>query len=282
LHGAQSAEEIMMMMLSRERSSACYFVCAVIAVGDLAGTPRAAHADDDDVVGDDESRPSALSRRVEAGAFLSSTLSPRNEGHGLVTVMAGWNQARGGGTYDTAAEAQIRGPVSLLAGATYDGPGTIASPHFELRLDALHQATFGLDVAVAAGYSAAGFNTVPAAVLKVAFGRTVGATYLLANVVYEHGLQDGERAGELRLAALYPVSQAAHVGIDSRFQVDLERDNNEPAGETDWEWRSGPVATYTWNQIVFMGGAGISALRLRGGASTAVGPVLTAGFGTMF
>jgi hypothetical protein len=31
-----------------------------------------------------------------------------------------------------------------------------------------------------------------------------------------------------------------------------------------------------------MGGAGVSALRLRGGGSTAVGPVVTAGFGTAF
>ncbi|HEY0478782.1 MAG TPA: hypothetical protein VGD37_14790, partial [Kofleriaceae bacterium] len=148
--------------------------------------------------------------------------------------------------------------------------------------DALTQATYGLDAAVAAGYSDAGFNTVPAAVLKIAIGRNVGASYLLANLVYEHGLQQGERAGELRLAALYPVARAAHVGIDSRLQIDLERDGDEPAGETDWEWRSGLVASYAWNRIVFTGGGGISALRLRGGGPTAIGPVITAGFGTVF
>jgi hypothetical protein len=270
----------MIMMLSREHSSTRHVVFAVIAAGGLAATPRMAHAEDNDEVIDDKP---AISRSVEAGAFLSSALSPRNDGGGgLVTVMAGWNQARRGATYDTAAEARIHGPVSLLAGAVYDGPGTIASPHFELRLDAANQATHGLDLALAGGYTDAGFNTVPAAVLKVAIGRNVGASYLLANVAYEQGLQQGERSGELRLAALYPVSRAAHVGIDSRFQIDLERDNIEPTGETDWEWRSGPVASYTWNRFVLMGGGGVSALRLRGSASTAVGPVLTAGFGTLF
>jgi len=267
-------------MLSRERSSTSRLFFAVISAGALAGTPRLGHADDDAL--DVEPPPSSAARSVEAGAFLSSALSPRNEGRrGLVTAMAGWDQARRGGIYDTAAEAQLLGPVSLLAGATYDGPGTSASPHVELRLDALKQARHGLDVAVAAGYVDAGFNTVPAAVLKVALGRSVGASYLLANVGYEHGLQDGERAGELRLAALRPITGAAYVGVDSRFQIDLEHDH-DPSGETEWESRSGFVASYAWNRLVFTGEAGVSALRLHGAGSTAVGPALTAGFGTVF
>lgn len=270
------------MMLSRERSSTSRIFFAIIAVAALAGTPRVAHADDDDVV-DTEPAPSSAPPSAEAGAFLPSALSPRSEGRrGLVTVMAGWDQARGGGIYDAAAEAELLGPVSLLAGATYDGPGTSASPHLELRLDALTQARHGLDVAVAAGYAGAGLNTVPAAVLKVAIGRNVGASYLLANVVYDHGLEDGERSGELRLAALYPVTRATYLGIDSRLQLDLEHDNDEPAGETDWESRSGLVASYAWNRFVFTGEAGISALRLRSGGPTAAGPVVTAGFGTVF
>jgi hypothetical protein len=241
-----------------------------------------AYADDDDGL-DVNPAPASAARSAETGAFLSSALSPTTEGRrGLATVTVGWDQARAGGTYDATAEAQLLGPVSLVAGAAYDGPGTRAAPHFDLRLDTFKQATHGLDMAVAVGYTGAGFNTVPAAELKLAVGRSLGASYLLANVVYDHGLQDGERAGELRLAALYPVNRAAQVGIDSRFQIDLERDNNEPPGETDWEWRSGLVANYTWNRIVFTGGGGISALRFRGGPATAVGPVVTAGFGTVF
>ena len=78
------------------------------------------------------------------------------------------------------------------------------------------------------------------------------------------------------------MTRATHVGVDSRLQIDLERDADEPAGETDWEWRSGGVATYTWDRFVLMGGAGVSALRLRGAGPTTVGPVITAGFGTAF
>jgi hypothetical protein len=266
------------MRISPERSASSCLFFAAIAVG---GTSRIARADDDAL--DVELAASSVSRSVEAGAFLSSALSPRNEGRpGLVTVMAGWDQARAGSIYDTSAEAQVLGPVSLLAGATYDGPGTSASAHFELRLDTLKQATHGVDMAVAVGYADAAFNTVPAAMVKVAIGRNIGASYVLANVVYDQGLQDGERAAELRLAALYPVAHTAHVGIDSRLQIDLERDSDEPAGETEWDWRSGLVASYAWNRIVFTVGGGISALRLRSGAPTAVGPVLTAGFGTVF
>ena len=222
-------------------------------------------------------------RSVEAGAFLPSALSPRNaDRRGMVMVTAGWDEARGGGIYDAAAEAQLLGPVSLLAGATYDGPGTQSSPHLELRLDAITQARHGLDMAIAAGYSDVGFNTVPTAVLKVAMGRNVGASYLLANVVYEHGLREEERSGELRLAALYPVAANTHVGIDSRFQIDLERDDDEPTGEAEWESRSGLVANYTWNRIVFTTAASLSALRFRSGGPTEIGPVFTAGFGSVF
>ncbi|HEU4733484.1 MAG TPA: hypothetical protein VFT22_36575 [Kofleriaceae bacterium] len=226
---------------------------------------------------------SSTSQSVESGAFLASALSARNEGRlGLVTIMAGWDQARGGRIFDTTAEAELLGPVSLIAGAVYDGPGTSTSPHFDLRLDVTRQATHGLDMAVSVGYAGAGFSTVPSAVLKVAMGRSVGASYVLANVAYEQGLEEGERSGELRLAALRPVSSAAVIGVDSRLQIDLERDASEPVGETEWEWRSSLVASYTWNRIVFTGGGGLSALRFRAGGPMEVGPVVTAGFGTLF
>jgi hypothetical protein len=275
------ARVIVIMMVSRERSSPPCVLFAVIAASGLTGAPRMAHADD--VVSDEEPPPSAASSSVEAGAFLPSALSPRTEDRrGMVMIMGGWDQNRAGGIYDAAAEARLLGPVSLLAGATYDGPGTRASPHLELRLDAARQARHGLDMAAAAGYSDVGFNTVPIAVLKIAIGRNVGASYLLANAVYEHGLREEERSGELRLAALYPVARAVHVGLDARFQIDLERDDDEPTGESEWESRSGFVATYTWDRIVLTSGAGISALRLRAGGATEVGPVLTAGVGTVF
>ena len=265
----------MTTVLAKHRNQMARAMAAVIALG-LAAR---AHADDVDTL-DDRPAVTATSS-VEAGAFLPSTLSPRNEGRGLASVAVGWDQARGGATYDTAAEAQVLGPVSVRAGAAYDGPGTIAAPHVELRLDTMHQATHGVDMAVAAGYTNAGFSKVPAAVMKLALGRNVGATYVLGNAVYEYG-EDGERSGELRLAALHPVSSAVRVGIDSRLQIDLEHDDNEPAGEAAWEWRSGLVASYTWNRIVFTGGGGVAALRFNSGGPAAIGPVVTAGFGTVF
>ena len=271
------------MMCSRGPRSTSGLCSAVIAAGALAAAPGPARADDHDDVLDDHDAPDAAAHAAEAGAFLISALSPRSDGRrGLVTAAIGWDRARSGSMYDTTVEANLLGPVSLTAGALHDGPGTSASAHFELRLDALHQATQGLDLAIAAGYTDAGLNTVPAAVLRVAVGRNVGASYLLANVVYDQGLQDGERSGELRLAALYPVARAAHVGIDSRLQMDLERDNDEPSGEVDWEWRSGLVASYAWDRFVITGGGGVSALRLRSGGPTEVGPVVTAGIGTVF
>ena len=266
-------------MIAPPRSSTSGLLLAIFAGGAVVGSPRIARADDDDT--DAPPAESAAPRSAEAGAFLASALSPRADGRrGLVAITGGWDRARGGAIYDAAAEARLLGPVSLLAGATYDGPGTSASPRFELRLDALRQSAHGLDVAVAAGYSGASFNMVPAAVLKLAVGRTVGATYLLANAAYEHGLEDGERSGELRAAALYPITRTAQIGLDSRLQIDLEHDH-DPTEEPDWESRSGVVASYAWNRFVLTGSAGIAALRFHTG-STAVGPAITAGLGTVF
>lgn len=278
-------------MSSRRRSSSpCAW--AAVAIG-LAGIPGRAHADDgpgEELPPSSVSRgvdieepPAASVRSAQTAAFLPSALPATSAGRrGLASVMTGWDQARRGRIYDTSTEAQLAGPVSLGAGASYDGPGTIASPHVDLRLDALRQVTHGLDLAVAAGYVDGGFNTVPAAVFKIAAGRRVGASYLLGNVVYGQGLQGGERHGELRLAALHPITRSAQIGVDTRFQIDLERDPHEPAGETDWESRTGLVASYAWDRLVVMSSAGVSALRLRAGGPTAVGPLVTAGFGTVF
>jgi hypothetical protein len=272
------------MTLSRMRRSTSvlgWLGFTIIAIGPLAGMPRMAHAEDE--VDDVEDAKPLAAGSVETGAFLPSALSSSSDGRsGLATVTVGYDQARGGGTYDTAAEARVVGPVSLLAGATHYVPGTGASPRFELRLDTLDRRKHGVDMAVAVGYSGAGFNTVPATVMTVAAGRNVGPAYVLTNVLYGHGMEDGERYGEVRLAALYALTGAAHVGFDSRFQIDLERDDDEPAGETEWESRSGLVANYAWDRFVLTSGAGISALRFRTGEPTSVGAVITAGFGTVF
>jgi len=267
-------------MTTRQRSAARHILVAVVAVPAFAGTPRLAHAEDDV---DGETPPSSSAQTAATGAFLPSALSASSEGRrGLVSLSGGYDNARRGGIYDTTAEAQITGPVSLIAGASYDGPGTDAAPHFELRVDALKQRKHGVDLAFSGGYSDVGFNTVPAVVTKLAIGRSVGPTYLLANLGYQRGLEEGEHAGELRVAALYPVTAAVHVGLDSRFQIDLERDDDEPSGETDWESRTGVVAGYTWNRLLFSAAAGVTSLRLRDGTPTQTGPTITGGLGVVF
>ena len=134
------------MTPSRQRNSPCLWIAAGTA-GALAVVPGAARADDVD----DDAPPRSASPSAGAGAFLPSALSPRSDGRsGLVAITGGLDHARGGAIYDATAEAHLAGPVSLVAGAAYDGPGTTASPHLELRLDAARQATHGLDVAVAA------------------------------------------------------------------------------------------------------------------------------------
>lgn len=267
-------------MTYRQRSVARHILIAVVAVPALAGTPRLAHAEDDV---DGETPPSSPAVTAKTGAFLPSALSASSEGRkGLVSLSGGYDNARDGGIYDTTAEANIIGPLTLSAGASYDGPGTDAAPHFELRVDALKQRKHGVDLAISGGYSDVGFNTVPAVVTKIAIGRSIGPAYLLGNLGYQRGLEEGEHAGELRVAALYPITESMHIGLDSRFQIDLERDDDEPSGETDWESRTGVVAGYAWNRLLFSATAGVTSLRLRDGTPTQTGPTVTGGVGVTF
>src|SRR5437868_7342317 len=109
-------------------------LAAVLAAGAAAAWPRAAHAqapgpgDGDGDDHDGASTTDAAAHAAESGAFLASALAARSDGRrGLVSILGGYDQVRHGGTYDATAEAQLLGPLSLRAGASYDGPGTSSS-----------------------------------------------------------------------------------------------------------------------------------------------------------
>jgi hypothetical protein len=237
---------------------------------------------------DDETltaRPAlAAARSAEAGAFLPWTMAARSDSQrALVYGQGGYNAAEKSGVFETVAEAQIFGRVSLRAGGAYFGE--TFRPEAGLRIDALRQEAHGVDLAVLGVYETKGFNTVRAITARVAISRAfgeTGATRLVSNLGYGIGLEEGEGYGDFRLAGLRRLTEKLHVGVDSRLRVDLERDSDEPPGEPDWEVVAGPVATYAIDRFIVTAMAGYSALKFRLVDGTRSGAIGTLGVGAVF
>lgn len=222
-------------------------------------------------------------RAVDAGALVPWTMSPRSDTQAAVVhVSGGYDAARDGAAFESLLEARIFGRLSFRAGGSYVGPDGDVRPIFSGKVDALRQEGHGVDVAVAGGYEPHGFNTVRAVAATVAVGRSFDRLRVQANVGAGIGLEEGERYGDTRLAALYRITDRVRAGLDSRFRIDLERDADEPEGEPDWELVAGPLATMTIGRFAVSGGVGVSAIRLRLETNTEIGPLTYVGLGTVF
>lgn len=222
-------------------------------------------------------------RAADAGALVPWTMSARSDTQAAVVHLSGgYDAAKNGATFESFVEARIFGRLSFRAGGSYVGPDGEVRPLFAGKVDALRQEGQGVDLAVAGGYEPHGFNTVRAVAASVAVGRSFDRLRVQANVGAGLGLEEGERYGDTRLAALYRVGNRIRAGVDSRFRIDLERDTDEPEGEPDWELVAGPLATMTLGRFAVTGGLGVSAIRLRLETNTEVGPLSYVGLGTVF
>lgn len=215
--------------------------------------------------GDDGStRAPTAAAGTQAGAFLPFTAPARGDTQrAYAWVQGGYDSAHDGFVFDSNAQAALAGPVSLRAGVGYVGPRGDIRPSVALSVDALHQERFGVDLAFYGGYQGQGFNTVPALNVLVAVGRSFGRLNLLANVGYGYGLDEGEHFGEARLAALVRVTPSLRIGLDSRARLDLERDDDEPENEPDWDVVAGPEATLALGRFVVSAGGGLSMIQYR-------------------
>lgn len=227
------------------------------------GAPRVALADPGDGDGP-EAPPVSAARSAESGAFLPFTLPASSASQrAYLTLQGGYDAARGGAVFDTAVQATIVGPLSLRGGAAYVGPAGTLRPSVALTVQALRQDRHGVDFSVYGGYQAQGFNTVPAAHLMLAVGRTVGRVSLLANVGYGYGPDEGEHYGEVHLAGLVRVFPSLHIGLDARARLDLERDGDEPENEPDWDLVAGPMVTWSVGHFAVSASGGLAAIKFR-------------------
>ncbi len=234
----------------------------------MAAAPAAALAQTDG----DDGPP-----RAADDDFMSLSVTPRVQSS--VLVQGGYDAARDEVVFDSTVEAELTRWLAVRAGGSYNGT---FRPIFGAKVQALRQADAGLDLAVSGGYEPLGFNQVPAVAALASVGRSFGALALVANAGIGVGLEEAERYGDARLAALVRVARDLRVGADSRFRIDLERDSDEPEGEPDWELTAGPLATLTAGRFAVTGTVGLSAIRFRLEDHTSVGAMAQLGVGAVF
>jgi hypothetical protein len=198
-------------------------------------------------------------------------------------VSGGYDGASKGATFDGGAEAQLANRVAVRATGSSSPASSGLGLRVEGKLDALRQENAGVDLAVAGGYESRGFNEVAAVAGTLALGRSMGRLRLLANVGYARGVQAvEEHYGSAGVAGIYQLSSQLHVGLDSRLRIDLERDDDEPAGEREWELLAGPTATFTLGSFALIGGTGLAVNRLRLEPGLNVGAIGYVGLGAAF
>ena len=97
---------------------------------------------------------------------------------------------------------------------------------------------------------------------------------------YGAGLQDAERFGSVRAAALTRVFRELRVGVDARAMADLEFELEEPEGEPEIEVNGGAVVSYAFSHLSVSALAGPAALRYRDGSDAfRVGAIFSLGIG---
>lgn len=220
--------------------------------------------------------PATTLASVDSGSFLLlSPVSKTDQTRALMT-----------GTYDFidhapelagSADIVLAGPLSLSLGAS--STGLAATGRAALQVGG---SVGGVDLALAVGYEHPSWSEVPAITARLAAGRDLGGLYLLATAGLGLGTEQGERSGELDLAAVHRVAGDFDVGVDSQLHVDLERDTEEPMDESTWDLAAGPYASYTEGRVVVATCLAVAARRARSASSSDVGALFQVGIGVGF
>jgi hypothetical protein len=233
--------------------------------------------------GTDPDTPAQIAARVASGAALPWTHAAARPGTGvLVGTYGGYDASTRAPVLHGVIEATVVERITLRAAASNYGMSESLRPSAGVVIDVLREASSGVDLAVGSEYEATGWNRVPAVVARAAIARTMGKTRLIGNVALGVGLTDDELYGDVRAAALRAFGAGIFAGLDARARLDLERDDDEPDGEPDWDVQAGPVITYVIGRVAISAAAGLSAWKLRAGGPTRAGALGALGFGAWF
>jgi hypothetical protein len=216
------------------------------------------------------------------GAFLPFSQPASIAGQRAYAVgVAGYDSARRAGTFEASAEVRLWGPVAIRGGAVYSNGDRRLRPSFGARVQGLQEGRHGVDGAVGVFYRPEGLTEAEGEIESVlSVGRHAGGTYLLANLLYGQDPEGRERDGEVRLAALRPVTTRFLLGFDGRLRFDLGSDATRLAqhNEPTLDALLGPSATALLGPIALSVQGGGSALRLR--QSTSYGAFVAFGVGS--
>jgi hypothetical protein len=243
---------------------------------------------------DDGARFRTAARSAAAGTFLRLTESPTTSTHRVsVSTHGGYDASRQATLLDargdivllshTGLERRSKVGLAVVGGGSYSvgspAVSDFSSARAGLKVQPIFQEQLGFDAAVSVTYDSRGFNLVPAISTDLLLARSIGQTQLVLNIGYGAGVRESERAGRLRAAVLTRLVADLRVGLEARGQLDLERDDDEPSGESDYEVTASAVANYTISHLSLTAGVGPGAVRYRDGQETHVGVVATFGVG---
>jgi hypothetical protein len=219
---------------------------------------------------------------ARAGMFLPYTMAPRVDSQrAFALALGGYDQARRSSQLEGTAEVTLIGPLAARVGVLYGQSRRALRPSAGLRVQALSQASAGIDMSVGGFYRPEGFTEAEGEVEAVlAFGRQLGHLSLFANLIYGQDPEGAERDGEVRLAGLYAFSARLLAGLDMRLRGDL---GSKPGvrrakGEAEYDFIAGPLVSYTLGAVALIAQAGVSTVgqsSLQSGLR--VGPACLAG-----
>jgi hypothetical protein len=200
---------------------------------------------------------------ADAGMMLPLTIAPRTDSQrGVVRAIGGYDSARDRAQFEATADVTIFGPFAVRVGAQYGQQRNSFRPSVGLRVQALTQERYGIDLGFGGFYKPEGFTEMEGEIeVMVMVARHFGRLGTFANLVYGQDPEGKERDGELRLGALYAVSVPLQVGLDTRLRFDLGEENEQvrkKEGGAEFDILVGPTASYALGPVAVIGHAGLS------------------------
>jgi hypothetical protein len=226
----------------------------------LAFLPTSASAQQTDL------EPSSSLGVARTGELSPMLLSAKvGDARALALGDGGFDTARRGGLFDSAAEAHVWGPIALRGGATYSDDTRRMRPSIGVRVGLLHQERSGVDASLSSFFKTEGFDETEGEIeTTFAVGHRFEHTYLLGNLAYGQDPEGNERDGEIRASVLR--SQGAFVfGLEGRGRSAIGPQHGmSSAVEPRLDLNAGAIGMVSLGSFVLFAETGPSALRLAG------------------
>ena len=163
-------------------------------------------------------------------------------------------------------------------------PVGLVEPSVGVRGGILTQARNKVDLSVGVQYNNVGFSEATGEFeLSVAVGHHWDRLALVGNVMFGQGLDEAERDGEVRVAALYRVHRLVTAGLDLRARFDLGDETErrrENKIESEFDFIGGPLCTVALGPVALLAQGGVHTIVQHEVPTT--GAVVFAGLGATY